>query len=448
MVALLPRSSFARTLLLVASLLLINQVVSYLMVGFYVVKPSMQQITALVARQIEATLVVDDFIKHSFAPRTSKLELAQAYTAEAGIQGFSEDEAIANGLQQTTAYSFLSVRMQELLGADTQVRISQGEEFMLWVQTDRVPGYWLRVQIDNFNESRFSPLLFYLVLIGVLSVLGGVLFTNWQNKPLKALERAAQQIGRGEYPDLLPEQGSSEVVAVTRAFNQMSQGIQRLEQDRNLLLAGVSHDLRTPLTRMRLAAEMLPEHEEHTALGMIDDIDDMNAIIDQFIDYVRTDSSNDLDRESLSYLVEDVVAHMPETWQVEVTLELAELPKIPMRALSLKRVLLNLLQNAVRYGGGRVLIQTHYNESKATAAVTLHDNGAGIPADQIERLLQPFTQGDQARASKGSGLGLAIVQRIIERHHGTLSFAQSDRLGGLAVTITLPALASAADSDR
>lgn len=436
--AILPRSSFTRTLLLIAMLLLINQIVSYVMVGMYVVKPTMQQITAVVARQIEATIVVDKYIRTSTTSSAQRLQLAAEYTQATGMRGFSQNEALENGLMETTSYSFLSERMRELLGAETEVRVAQGQDFMLWVQTDRIPGYWLRVEIDNFNEARFSPLLFYLVLIGALSVLGGIVFTNWQNRPLKELERAARQIGAGDYPAQLSERGSSEVIAVTRAFNQMSKGIQQLEQDRTILMAGVSHDLRTPLTRIRLAAEMLPASEDLTASGLISDIEDMNAIIDQFIDYVRVDTSADHELSNLNYLIEDVVGHLPDSWNSEVSVHYQEIPEVPVRMISIKRVLLNLLENAERYGRGQIMIETGFNSATGKVWFQVCDNGRGIAPDQVEHLTQPFTQGDKARATKGSGLGLAIVTRIVERHQGTILFSVSERLGGLCARVELP----------
>ncbi|PTB88769.1 two-component system sensor histidine kinase EnvZ, partial [Pseudidiomarina aestuarii] len=199
-----------------------------------------------------------------------------------------------------------------------------------------------------------------------------------------------------------------------------------------------SHDLRTPLTRIRLATEMMPPNEDYLAEGIISDIDDMNAIIDQFIDYVRVDTSADQDCENLNFLVEDVVGHLPETWHAEVTVNYQSMPDVPVRAISIKRVLLNLLENAERYGKDKIIIDTGYDEETTKVWVVVCDNGPGIPADQIEHLLQPFTQGDKARATKGSGLGLAIVKRIVERHHGHVVFSRSERLGGLCVRVELP----------
>ena len=435
---LFPRSAFARTVALIALLLLINQVVSYIMVGLYVVKPSMQQISSAVAKQVQGIVVLDQWLTDAEMTSTEKRLLAERYLAAVEIEGYTESQALTNGLADASTYNFLSNQMSQQLASSTEVRISQDDIYYVWIKTESLPGYWLRLRLDTFDEARFSPLMFYLILIGALSVLGGMWFSNWLNRPLKALQAAARQIGRGDYTDQLPERGSTEVIAVTRAFNQMAQGVQQLEQDRALLMAGVSHDLRTPLTRIRLATEMMPASEDYLAEGIIGDIDDMNAIIDQFIDYVRVDTLSDNDCENINYLVEDVVGHVPESWQTHIDVQYGDVPKIPIRAISIKRVLLNLLENAERYGGDKTLVETGYDSSRERVWVTVSDNGEGIPAGQVEHVLQPFTQGDKARATKGSGLGLAIVKRIIERHGGRITFGRSQRLGGLAIRIELP----------
>lgn len=132
------------------------------------------------------------------------------------------------------------------------------------------------------------------------------------------------------------------------------------------------------------------------------------------------------------------MGHVPETWRSDIEVNYGAMPEIPVRAISIKRVLLNLLENAERYGGGRVIVETGYTPSKERVWVTVSDDGEGIPAAEIEHVLQPFTQGDKARATKGSGLGLAIVKRIVERHGGRITFGRSAKLGGLAVRIELP----------
>src|SRR5690606_41553804 len=117
-----------------------------------------------------------------------------------------------------------------------------------------------------------------------------------------------------------------------------TQGGNPIERDRALLIAGASHDLRSPLTSIRLATEMMPPNEEYLAEGIISDIDDMNAIIDQFIDYVRVDTDADQEHKNLNYIVEDVVAHVPETWQSKIVVNYQPLPNIGVREVSIKRV--------------------------------------------------------------------------------------------------------------
>ncbi|MCA1766654.1 MAG: two-component system sensor histidine kinase EnvZ [Idiomarina sp.] len=428
---LFPKSAFARTVALLALVLLINQLVSYVMVSNYVVRPSIEQINELVAKHIRTM-----FIPRQHLAGTEQ-ELMDYYTGATGIEVFNDAEAAQQGLGNSTYYGYLSDDMSDMLGGESKVRIAQGQEFYLWVKPARAPDFWIRVPLESMQRGQFSPLVLYLVLIGLLSVFGGMLFANWLNRPLKALEESARRVGRGEFPEQLAEKGASEIMAVTRAFNQMSRGIRELENDRNLLMAGVSHDLRTPLTRIRLAAEMMPHGDESLAQGIVEDIDDMNDIIDQFIDYVRLDQQEHSSKESLNELIEQTVANVPDNWTKQFELELGTLPRVWLRPLSMKRVLINLLENAERYGKQRVVISSGHDKKQKRVWFRVTDDGPGIPEEQQENLFEPFTQGDKARGGVGSGLGLAIIKRIVDRHDGDIKL-QNRLQGGLCVRIELP----------
>jgi two-component system osmolarity sensor histidine kinase EnvZ len=430
---LFPKSAFARTVGLLALVLLLNQVVSYLMVSNYVVKPSVEQITQLVAKQIKTMFIRES----SLAERQNDQSLAIAFYDATGIRVFDNEKALEAGLQLTTYYGYLSEIMSQELDGEAQVRIAQGEQFFVWVKPPQAPDYWIRVPLNSLSSGQFSPLVVYLLVIGLLSVFGGILFANWLNRPLKALEESARLVGRGEFPPQLPEKGASEIVAVTRAFNQMSRGIHELENDRNLLMAGVSHDLRTPLTRIRLAAEMMPESEDYLAQGIAEDIDDMNDIIDQFIDYVRLDQQENASKESLNELLEQTVANVPDSWRKRFHLALGDCPRLSLRPLSIKRVLINLLENAERYGKQNVWLASGYNKKQRRVWFSVTDDGPGIPEAQQQQLFQPFTQGDKARGGVGSGLGLAIIKRIVDRHDGRINMQNMDN-AGLRVTVELP----------
>ena len=296
----LPRSAFGQTVLLIGFLLFINQIVSYISFALYVIEPNQQQMNQLLAKQIRVVFIDIDDAKLS--PK-----MAEAFHNETGIGVYREEDAYNFGLANAGLYPYRSEQMSVLLGGPAEVRISQGDEYLFWIRAPQAPHLWVKIPLIGMEKASFSPLIFFMVVIGVLSVMGGWVFVRQLNRPLKSLEIAAEDVGRGDFPDPLVERGTSEVMAVTQAFNHMSKGIKQLEEDRNLLMAGISHDLRTPLTRIRLASEMMHEQDAFLKEGIETDIDDMNNIIDQFIDYIRHDSKDKAELGDLNLLVEEVL---------------------------------------------------------------------------------------------------------------------------------------------
>lgn len=425
----LPRSAFGQTVLLIGFLLLINQVVSYLSVAIYVIKPNLEQINQLLAKQVKVVFI--DGGNSKFNPK-----LAEAFHQETGIGVYREQDALMLGLAEASYYPYLSMQMSELLEGEAEVRISQGEEYLFWIRPPQAPSLWVKIPLHGLDEASFYPLIFYLVLIGVLSVAGGWLFIRQLNRPLKALQKAAIDVGKGQFPDPLKEQGSTEVTAVTRAFNHMSKGIKQLEADRSLLMAGISHDLRTPLTRIRLASEMMSEDEDYLKDGIEKDIDDMNAIIDQFIDYIRHDMMDKTQPIELNKMIKDVV-ELESVEGKNIHLQLGPNTEIPMVYAAMKRVLANLIQNAFKYSSNDIEISSGINLETNRAYFNVADNGPGISDSEIERLFQPFTQGDTARGTEGSGLGLAIIKRIVDGHGGRVTLKNRSS-GGLVAKVELP----------
>ncbi|WP_088329438.1 two-component system sensor histidine kinase EnvZ [Lacimicrobium sp. SS2-24] len=425
----LPRSAFAQTVLLIGMLLLINQVVSYLSVTYYFIRPSYQQINSLLATQIKVIFI--EGLDHEDPA------LHKAFYEATGIRIMDEAQAREAGLNQARYYQFLSRQMSVELGGSADVRISPGSPSLFWVNPPQAPNLWITVPMQGLGESDISPLTIYLMVIGVLSVAGGWLFVRRLNRPLQALQGAALTVARGEHPKSLKEEGSTEIMAVTRAFNQMAKGVKQLEDDRNLLTAGVSHDLRTPLTRIRLAAEMLPDEQEWIRDGISHDIEDMNDIIDQFINYVRQDRQEKVERVNLNSIVDDVVRARHIESHHEIELHLGEIPDLQLRKVAMKRVLENLIDNAFRYGSDHIAISSHYDAKNREVSLCIRDFGSGIPEEQIENLFQPFTQGDKARGSMGSGLGLAIIKRIVDMHSGRISLTNHPQ-GGLQASVFLP----------
>lgn len=429
MIRWLPKSAFGQTVLLIGSLLLLNQVVSYLTVAFYVIKPSYEQISYLIGNQIKLVFIDNE------AREELPEEVAERFFNATGIEIYSFESASQHGLEKASYYGFISELMSEVLEGPTEVRIDQGESYLVWVRPPQAPHLWLKVPMKQIEEAAASPLPFYLVVIGILSVVGGWLFARQLNRPLKALQKAAMTVANGDHPAPLKEEGSQDVVEVTRAFNHMAAGVKQLEDDRALLMAGISHDLRTPLTRIRLASEMMPASEAYLSEGIAQDIEDMNAIIDQFIEFVRHHREEVSRLEQINTLIREV-ASAEEGRMPNITLSLQpDIPLIPIKHIAMKRVFSNLLENAYRYGQPPLVIASEMIDKEIV--VTVRDHGDGIAPELLARVFEPFTQGDKARGSEGSGLGLAIIRRIVEAHSGGVSLRNHPE-GGLEVMIQLP----------
>jgi len=427
-VRILPKSAFGQTVLLIGMLLLINQIVSYLSVTYYFIRPSYQQINNLLATQIKLVLIED---RDHFDP-----ELNRRFYDATGIRVYNQRQAQLQGLEQAIHYQYLSREMSLKLGGEAEVRITPGEPYLFWIKPPQNPNLWITIPMTGIGEADISPLTIYLLVIGVLSVAGGWIFVRRLNRPLKALQDAAFLVGRGQVPEPLKKEGSTELIAVTQAFNQMAKGIKQLEDDRALLTAGISHDLRTPLTRIRLATEMLPDSQDWIKDGIVHDIEDMNEIIDQFIDYVRQDQQETLSAVDINDLIKEAVQARNIEEDHAISLVLKPLPSTLARRVALKRVLDNLIENAFRYGSDRIEISSAYLKKEQQVYFAVRDFGPGIPDEHMERLFEPFTQGDKARGSLGSGLGLAIIKRIVEMHSGQVKLSNHPD-GGLVAAVRI-----------
>ncbi|ENN99007.1 MULTISPECIES: two-component system sensor histidine kinase EnvZ [Pseudoalteromonas] len=426
-----PRSAFGQTVFLVAALLLINQIVSYVTVSFYVVKPTIEQVNLMLAKQIKTVFIDwEDGVEIND-------EVSEKFFEITGIEVMTQREAMRQGLGQTREYSMLSRSMSEQLNGSARVRISQTDPLIYWVEAPQAPGYWVKVPLSGYQENNLEFLTFYLSSIGFLSVLGGWLFARHLNRPLKALQQAAVKVGKGDFSSKLEEEGSSEVIEVTRAFNQMSRGIAALENDRRLLMAGVSHDLRTPLTRIRLATEMMNDEDDYLREGIIYDIEDMNGIIDQFIEYLRHHKTDELVCEDINALVTEVVNCELKQQRVITFKGNPSVGLVPLSSVAIKRVITNMIENALRYSDGDIEVLSYFNSNKKYVVIAVNDNGPGIPESELESVFEPFKQGDTARGSEGSGLGLAIIKRIIDMHDGKVKLENRPE-GGLSAQIYLP----------
>jgi two-component system osmolarity sensor histidine kinase EnvZ len=326
-----------------------------------------------------------------------------------------------------------------------EVRRQLGPDTRLATERDGLPGFWVSFRIDSDEYWVMLPrerveravALRWLgwggfVLVAALA--GAWLIVFRLRQPLRALVGAAADVGRGRVPAPLDESGPEEIQTVSRAFNQMTRDLARLEDDRALILAGVSHDLRTPLARLRLGLEM-SEGDAQLKAGMAADIDEMDRIIGQFLDFARAAGGEPAQPTDLAAMAREIAARYRDAGHA-LSDEVTAVPEATVRPMAVRRLITNLVDNAIRYGGADVRLRV----APATRVVVVEvlDRGPGIPADEVERLKQPFTRLETARSGKGgSGLGLAIVDRIARMHGGSFDLLPRDG-GGLVARVTFP----------
>lgn len=430
----LPKTAFGRIALLVGVLLLINQWVSYLTISWYVAQPSMKQLVQLLASDVKTALSMQDLEIEGKMTQEVRLEILD----DQRIQMVSTRMGEPKQLREARLYTVLTSQLADSLGVaedSTEMRVEESDQIYYWVKSPQHSNVWFRIAMEPFEGFYIHPPLVYFTAILLLSLLGGWIFTKQISRPLRRLEFAAREIGRGDNPGQLKEEGLEEMVTVTRAFNQMARNVQQLEEDRTMLLAGVSHDLRTPLTRIRLSTEFMSDDEAEVREGIISDTEDMDQIIDQFISFVRDGRDESDQVGDINALVESCVKSARLQTQ-DISYELGEVPPVAFKPMAMKRLVTNLIINGLKYAGAPLRVETKLVEGKVR--VSVFDQGPGIEEKEIERLFQPFSRGNSARSGGGSGLGLAIVQRIAELHRGNVRLINLQE-GGLEARLEFPA---------
>jgi len=331
------------------------------------------------------------------------------------------------------------------LGPGTEVAAEVNNVQGIWVTFDiEGDGYWVYIERDPLARDVGTRWIRWAVMATILSILVAVAITRVVNQPLRQLAAAARSLGAGRTPASLPEKGPAEIVTVNQSFNRMVADLVKLERDRAVLLAGISHDLRTPLTRLRLEIDInpLPDAAREAMAG---DIEQMDAIVGQFLDYARPAPQQPKDLVVLAPLVEHALARarLSADPTVSVTTELDPSTSVDGYSTELARALENLVTNAARYGRdaetGRLELAIGLRSEGRNAVLTVADHGSGIAPDMVERLLRPFERGDASRSeARGAGLGLAIVERIARLHGGELRLLVNAPHGLLA-ELRLPA---------
>lgn len=332
----------------------------------------------------------------------------------------------------------LEVRLGEGTVVANRVNHTEG----LWVGfTIDGDNYWMLTDRARFNHRAGQTWMIWLLTAAALSLAGAALIARLINQPLKKLSFATGRVRDGDFEASTLDESvaTSEIRAVNIGFNRMTQKLAKIEEDRAIMLAGISHDLRTPLARLRLETELSVADPEARA-NMAADIEQLDAIIGKFLDYARPGNVT-LRSVSLREVIEGCLFSLRNRTDIHINVDLAEDLLVLADEVELGRVITNLLENARRYGKsvdtGIAVVDVAARASESWVLLRVRDHGQGVSNEQLTNLTKPFYRGEAARtAANGAGLGLAIVEKTVERMGGTFVLSNSTT-GGLAANFKL-----------
>lgn len=430
---LLPRSLLGRNALLIVALIALGQLGGALLVRQLVIRPRVEQAADGVARTVQAM-------------REGLLALPAA-ERQRFVEGFNQRSALAASDEGDSRDRMLLTPLERRFVRAVSVRMAGSGTEAVW-RFDGRRGLAVRMAIDGTDHWISLPgalpardftgaWLAITVGSGLLAVIGALWFQRRLNRPLARVVQAAGALAGGQVPQPLPEDGPTEIATVSRSFNHLVGSLQQTERERALMLAGVSHDLRTPLAKLRLGVEIMASASEPAvSASMARSIEEMDAIVSQFLDFARSEADEPPVPTSLDAMARDVATSNADHGR-DVGLDLGDVPAMPLRAAAMRRAMVNLVENAWRHGRAPVRIATGSGPQGLWFEVS--DHGDGIDPADVERLKQPFRRstGDARGGPAGAGLGLAIVQRVAQAHGGRLDLLAGEG-GGLRARVSLP----------
>jgi two-component system osmolarity sensor histidine kinase EnvZ len=403
--------------------------------------PRAKQIAAQVVSMVTLTRAA---LTHS-APESRRALLFDLASDE-GIRIYPlEPTDQIEPVADSALFQLIEENITAKLGSDTQYAGKVNGIPGFWVSfrigDEADDDYWMMVDRGRIERRSSTQFLRWGVITLIVALFGAVFISRLINLPLARLTAAARRIAKGHSIEPLPEKGPTEIKEANRSFNQMVSDLERVESDRAIILAGISHDLRTPISRMLLEVEMASLSDD-ARQGMQSDLAQMDAIIGQFLDYAKPTDPANFKQIDLSGLLTDAIQDASRIQDVKVTSRIDPDIHVHGNVTDLKRVFSNLIENARRYGrtadSDLVDLEIAVHAEDGMAIVDIADHGPGIPESEMERLLRPFARLNTARSqANGAGLGLAIVDRMVERHNGHLQLINRKQ-GGLLVKIALP----------
>ena len=432
---------FSRSFLLLAGLMLVS-LGAWLQVFFSMEEgPRARQMAQRVTTAVSITRSALVYAPTSVRPALI-LDLA---TKESLRVQPRERSDVLEALPVSNYWNHVSAQIRDKLGTETQVMWSVNQIPGVWVSFDiNEDQYWLVFEREQLALTAGIEWLGWGATALLLALIGAAVSVRFVNRPLAQLAKVAQQLARGETPSPLPEKGPAEIRDINIAFNRMARDIRQTEADREIMLAGISHDLRTPLARMRLEIEMSNVSDE-TRAAIDEDLAQIDHSIDQLMEYARPAGQvPDQGIDVSSVLRELYERERSHTESLGGQLKAHIEPNLfaCINAHDLKRIVGNLIENARRYGrtpeDDRAHIELVATQRGGIVSIEVRDKGRGIAVNDIQRLLRPFSRGESARTGvSGAGLGLAIVERLLGQVGGQLELI-SQPPGGLVARVEIP----------
>jgi len=424
-------SLLARAFLLIAALIVVAVFSSFQIYRVYEREPrarALAQQAVTVVNVTRAALVnADPFRRRELLVELNEREGIRLYPAT--------NEETLRPLPDRPVITRVAERVTATLGPQTRFAIEREGQRGFWVSflIDE-DEFWVMLPRERFERPFGWGWVSWGLALLALALVGAWLIASAIARPMRAFTAAAARVGRGQTPEPLPEDGPMELRELSTAFNRMASDLAALERERATVLAGISHDLRTPLARLRLELEMAGVTKEAMD-AMSADVDEIDAIIGQFLDYARGDQEEKR-HEPLDAMLGDIAGRYEKLGK-QVAFTAGHPAGLPVAHMALRRAVSNLVDNALRYAGEPIEIESRSEGGKAV--IEVRDRGPGIPPAECERLKQPFTRLDAARSGAGgAGLGLAIVDRVARAHGGSLELLPREG-GGLVARLRLAA---------
>lgn len=357
-----------------------------------------------------------------------------------------EPTDVSQAYDQSSQQHQITQEIRTHLGPDTQVARSVNGEPGLWIGfAIDADGYWILIDPSRLGLiGGGTTWIVWTIAAAVLSLIGAAVISRLINRPLKNLSFAASRLREGDYAASLLDESAmtSEIREVNAGFNRMAAKLAKIEDDRAIMLAGISHDLRTPLARLRLEAEMSVV-DEQAKQYMANDIEQLDAIIDKFLDYAKP-GKDVLLPVNIQEVLHSCVVHERKNSGLHIAVSGPEAVVVKADRVELGRIFTNLIENARKYGqspDGNTYLEISITTHNDQVFIKFRDYGKGVPQKMLAQLTQPFFRGDVARThATGAGLGLAIIDKTVSRMGGAFHISNAED-GGLICRVRLASTA-------